>query len=166
MAEIVGLAASIAGLLSTAGAAAKLTQTIFRVAKHVKGAKKEIEDFGREIDSFAKLIQFAYSTLDKYKSDYRLESQTLQSMDEHKILDVLVTDCWRVIHYITPIRKLIRSLRGTLKLWTKIKWAWQSQDVKELGPKIQSVKMSIMLVMETLAFGEAIHSKNPNQELM
>lgn len=159
-------AASVAGLLATAGAAVKITNSIYQLARDIAGAQDEIEDFGHEVNSFAGIMQIAYSTLNKYKNDPQPHSQALRDMQKHGIFNDLVNDCKRVMKHIKEIKKIFHSMDSPIELWTKFMWVLRKRDVKALSPKIQSVKSSISIVMQILTLENAMNSKTPDEKEM
>lgn len=161
MAEIIGLAASVAGLLTTAGAGFKIADSMLHMARRIRGATEEIQDFGQDISTFANVLLLAYQSLDPNREGGISSSPALQWIQYHDALSSLVTDSQRVIQHIKELNQLLRSMDSVvqIKLWNRFKWAWKGRDVKALGPKMERLKSSLNLVINIVTL-EVAQTKN------
>jgi hypothetical protein len=156
MAEIVGLAASILAILGVADSAVEMAKRMKRLSKSLGAARKEIRSFSRDIDAFASVIGAAHYALREHsKPEAEAPSKVLVFIQERKLLDQLVDQSERVIEHIEELRPSIKSLRSKISLITRFRWLMQRTDVMALGPKMESVKTSLNLVMTMVSY-EAI----------
>jgi hypothetical protein len=154
MAEILGIAESIAAICGAGDSAFKMARSMKRLSRDLGAARKDIRNFSRDIDAFSSIIGAARYTLETH-SKPESRSKVLVFIHERQILDQLVDQSDRVIDHIRELRPSIKSLKSSISWVTRVKWISRRTDVKALGPKMESVKTSLNLLITMFSY-EAI----------
>jgi hypothetical protein len=162
MAEVVGLAASLVAIAGAAHTALKLAKSIRRLSRDLGAARKDIRNFSREIEAFSSIIGAAQYSLKTHSREPQPPSKVLVFIQERKLLDQLVDQSDRVIDHIEEIRPHIKSLKSSISFITRLKWIRRRKDMMALGPKMESVKTSLSLVI-TLVTLETLMQSIKNQ---
>jgi hypothetical protein len=69
-----------------------------------------------------------------------------------------------VINHIGELKPRIKSLTSSISLKTKLKWLFRRTEVEALGPKMESVKTSLNLIM-TIVTLETVSQKDFSKEV-
>jgi hypothetical protein len=147
MAEIIGLAASIIAIGGAADTAWKIAKNMRRLARDLGAAREDIRKFAREIEDFSLLIGSAHLSLHNLSTKSQAQTKVLQYMHDQKLLKRIVAASNRVMDYIDKIWPRLKSLESSFGLLEKIKWVTRRSQVEALGPKMESVKSSLQLVV-------------------
>jgi len=137
-------AASIIGIGTAAGSAIKISKTIYHFCKTIHGAKHDIQAFAKDVETYGTVIRFAHLSLDRHLGS---ESPVLDFMDTQHVLVQLKQQADRVKVQIKQLVRRIRPLRNKNEWWTRVKWVWQKPDFEAVGPKMESVKSSLNVVV-------------------
>lgn len=147
MAEVIGLASGIIAIGGAANTALKMAKSMRRLARDLGAARKDIKKFSRDIEAFSSIIGAAHYSLEMHSRESQSQSKVLVFIHERKLLDQLVDQSDRVIDHIEEIRPRIKSLKSRISFVTRLKWILRRTDVIALGPKMESVKTSLNLVI-------------------
>jgi hypothetical protein len=154
MAEILGIAAGISAICGVGDSTFKMARSMRHLSRDLGAARKDIRNFSRDIDAFSSIIGAAHYTLETH-SKPDSPSKVLVFIHERQILDQLVDQSYRVIDHISELRPSIKSLKSRISWVTRVKWIMRKTDVEALGPKMESVKTSLNLVITMVSY-EAI----------
>ena len=162
MAEVVGLVASITAIVGIAGAATKLSKTLYGVARDAGSAREDIETWAFAFASFSSVIQTAHMSLnDHFKN--RTQSSVIRYIKEQHVLEVLMKHSERIKVQINKVRPYARAISSSTTLFTKFKWILRKSEVESLGPKMESVKTSLMTLLEVISL-EILKEAVPTNE--
>lgn len=163
MAEALALTGSIFTIVQIAGAATKLSRSLYATARKAGSAKGEIEKFAMDINTFASIIRVAH---DSIRGHCRKESNSavLRYIREHDILGQLIEQATRIGKHIEAVRPQIQDLRGRLKVVNYLRWIIINRpDVKALHPEMECVKTNLLVVMHIMALELAQQRKQEDQ---
>lgn len=149
MAEIIGLAASIIAIGAAAGTACKVANTLYRLAKKIKAAAAEITEFARKISQFSSIISSAHIALEEHLQ-YSLSSKVLQFMDKSQVVAELGAESKNIADRSKSLMEKIRAIGSDIDIWTKFQWVRKRSEVKAFGPEMESIKISLTVVMQIL----------------
>jgi hypothetical protein len=147
MAELIGLAASIIAIGGAADTAYRVQRKIRRLARDLGAAKDNILKFATEIKDFSLVISTANLSLHEYAQKSSAETKVLQQIHNHKLLGRIVNASNRVIDHIDKLFPRLESLESSIRLWERLKWVMRRTEVEALGPKMESVKSSLQLIV-------------------
>ena len=162
MAEALALTASIVAIIQIAGAATKVSRTLYRVARKAGTASDDIHAFAMDIGAFASVIGVARTALRSHCAN-ACRTPVLKYLEDFKVLEQLVTQSERVMDQLDMVKPDIKSIPSRMPLISLFKWFLHKSDVKALGPEMEKVKSSLMLVITVLRF-ETIQKEEPSQE--
>jgi hypothetical protein len=153
MAEI-GLLASI---ISVASAGAKTSLCLYQFADAVGSAGKGIRGVATEISLFCSVLKQLDSTLRRARSA-RYSLSALMAADE------ILSECQRVFAEIRVIvdhlqQDDLASGQPTISLVSKVKWAFKRPRVLVLRSTLESMKITLLLMLTTLDFAQKIASR-------
>jgi hypothetical protein len=151
MAEAIALAGTIFTIVQIAGAATKLSRSLYATARKAGSAKEDIQNFAMDINAFASIMRIAH---DSIRGHCRNESNSavLRYIREHDILEQLVEQATRIRKHIEAVRPQIQDLRGRLAVVNRFKWIlFNRPDVKALHPEMECVKTNLLVVMQLMA---------------
>ncbi len=162
MAEVAGLIASVATLLSVASTAISVSRSLFKLASEAGPIEAEIYQFALQIRSFAVISNLAHESLDS-NCARESKSQVLDYMNTHRVLDQLSEESKQVKERIRRVRPQIRSLLSKLGIITRIKWVIRKSDILGLGPDMESIKTSLLLVINIVKLELAVGQKSSDE---
>lgn len=170
MAEVVGLIAGITAIVGIAGAATKLSSSLYRVAQSCRVAGEDIERFAGEIDLFASTIMMAHYSLRERcqnHSNSSVHSPALEYMRENAVLGQLTTQSERVVTHIRQVRPRIKSLESRIDFVTRIKWLLRKSEIQAIRPEMENVKTCIHLVIDVvhLELAQSHDSRESRREM-
>ncbi|KAL2072629.1 hypothetical protein VTL71DRAFT_11972 [Oculimacula yallundae] len=146
-----GLAASVIAITGAASAGMKLSRHMFKVAKQLKGAARDIEVFAQDMRLFQKSISFSLRSLNKLFAKLNPDSDLYQLLEREELLSDLAESSGRLEDRINEVRKHTTSMKGQRKLLTHIIWVFKKADVLSLRPDMESLKSSISIIQESIA---------------
>ncbi len=158
MAEILGLASSIVAIAGAADAALRMARSMRRLSKDLGAAREDIKHFARDIDNFASIIGAAHYSLQIHSTEPQSHTKVLVFIHERNLLDRLVDQSDHVIDHIKELRPSIKSLRSRISFVERLKWLLHRADVRALGPKMESVKTSLNLVISLVTYEALMQS--------
>lgn len=161
MAEILGLVAAIG---SVADIAFNRQKGIRRLARQLGAAQGDIRKFATEIEDFSLVIGFANLQLHEFAKKSSAETKVLQSICNHKLFNRILAASNLVIDHIDEIWPRLKSLESSVPLWERIKWVSRRSQVDALGPKMESVKSSLQLVVSVVTL-ESVLNQNQSREV-
>ncbi|TAQ88630.1 hypothetical protein B7494_g3054 [Chlorociboria aeruginascens] len=147
MAELAGLFASIIAIVGVAGTATKLSISLYKAAREAGAAGNDIKEFALKVQSFASIMEVAHGTLQKSCSQ-NPSSTFLKQVQDKAILDQLTTQSRDVVGNIKVLEPKISALGNNLTLISRFRWLLRKSEVQALGPKMETVKTSLILVMQ------------------
>lgn len=150
MMEVIGLAASIVAIGQAAEMALNMSRSMRTLARRLRAAQSEIQRFAKDIEIFSSVIGAAYFSLYSHCGTEKTPSPVLRYIDRSKVLDQLVEQSDGVIDHIGELKPRIQSLESKLSFKTKLKWLFCRSDVEALGPKMESVKTSLHLIIDII----------------
>lgn len=160
MAEILGLIAAIG---SVADVAYKVQRDARRLARDLGAAQEDIRQFATEIKDFSLAISTANLSLHEYAKKSLAETKVLQSIQNNKLLNRIVAASNRVIDHIYKIWPRLESLESSIPLWERFKWVTRRTQVAALGPKMESVKSSLLLIVSVVTL-ESVLNQGESRE--
>ena len=165
MAEVVGLVASITAIVGIAGAAAKLSKTLYGVAKDAGSAQDDIETWAIKFASFSSVIQTAHFSLDLHFKT-RAQSRACEFIKENHVIEDIVNHSKHIKVQVDKIRPYVREISSSLTFITKIKWLLRKAEVELLGPRMESVKTDLTTLLQVISLeilSEAPESKEKSK---
>jgi hypothetical protein len=149
MAELLGLLGSIATIVQIAGAAIKLSNSLYQTAQEVGSAKDDIQAFAMDIEAFSSVILLAHQSI-RGHCQKEHGSSVLQYIEDNGVLGQLVNQSKRVKNHIKKVRPRIRDVRSRISLISRFKWMRQRPEVKALHPEMECVKTNLMMLMHII----------------
>jgi hypothetical protein len=146
MAEAVALAASLTALGGVAIAATKFAIVLQEVANDVRSAKEEIVNFLVVIKSFETLIGLARISLDRQFKKQN-QSPVICYINDFNVMDDLVEQSKSVKRYMKKTTPKMKRLPSNIDFFTSFKWAMRKSKILALGPQMESVKTSLIIIM-------------------
>jgi hypothetical protein len=162
--EAIALAASIVAIGQAAEIAFNMSRSMRRLARRVRAAQDDIRTFARDIEIFSSVIGAAHFSLYSHCEPEKTLSPVLRYIDHSKVLDRLVEQSDGVIDHIGELKPRIQSLKSRIPLKTKFKWLFRRTEVEALGPKMESVKASLNLII-TIVTLEVVAQKDSSKEV-
>jgi hypothetical protein len=162
--EVIGLAASIVAIGQAADIALNMSKSMRRLARRVRAAQDDIRQFSEDIEIFSSVIGAAHFSLYRHCDTKKTLSPVLRYMEHSKVLDRLVEQSDGLIDHIGELKPRIRSLESRIPLKTKFKWLFRRAEVEALGPKMESVKASLNLIM-TIVTLEVVAQEHSSKEV-
>jgi hypothetical protein len=160
MAEALAIIGGLAAVLQLAGLATNFSGSLIRTAREAGSAKDEIEAFALDIGASAQVIQLAHKTLVRHCEDEG-NSDVLRYVRREHVLESVSQQSALIEKRIRIIRPKIRKMRSDVKILLYLKWIWKRQGLKELHPRMESVKSNMNLLALVVLLEVAIH-KSPN----
>jgi hypothetical protein len=162
--EAIGLAASIVAIGQAAEIALNMSRSMRRLARRIRAAQDDIRRFAKDIEIFSSVIGAAHFSLYSHCDTEKTLSPVLQYIEHSKVLDQLVEQSDGVIDHIGELKPRIRTLESRIPLKTKFKWVFRRAEVEALGPKMESVKTSLNLII-TIVTLEIVAQKDSSKEV-
>jgi hypothetical protein len=153
MAEVVGLVASVAGIAAAAAAALKASAALLEVARTLGAAGHEIEDFAINIRSFASVLQLGIGSVRRCTKKGS-SAKVIKYLEELEVLDQLAFQSKRTNRKIKRAWKHTKSVRSNLTFVTRIKWYFAKPEVQALHPEMETLKTSLLVVMQSVRLEE------------
>ena len=150
MAEIMGLAASIVQL---GGAGAELSIKLYNFAKSATKADHDIIDLVEDLDSTGSALNHIGKTLELEDIQARANEQAINDAANIKRRCELVFA--EVQEIISKRKKVGRDGKETLTFAGKISWPLKEQRVELLRRRLDSLKLSLSLLLDVLKFAQA-----------
>ena len=129
-------------MITLMGAAAKISQAVVDIAGKYKGARLQIESFGREVGNLGKILDQLKSLIIKDESHMNAGARTSTSkivdecIDKFSQLDDVNTNLYR-----GPYPSASLTVRG------KAKWLFKISELEFLRARVDSLKINILLMM-------------------
>jgi hypothetical protein len=154
------IAASIVALCTACDAAYKITRSIRKTSKMIKGASNDIEKFAKDIDLYAIVIGTAHTAIEPYRNPDLGETRVISYLSRVGGFDRLVKQSEDVTEDMDRYRRKIRDLRGKYQFIVGYKWKLQKKEIDDtLRPAMASVTCNLQIVMSSLSLEAA--SKQP-----
>jgi hypothetical protein len=150
MAEALALAGAIIAIVQIAGAATKLSQSLYRTSRRAGSARGDIQAFAMDIGAFASVIRVAHDAILAH-CDKESDSAVLRYVRDHNILGQLIQQSVRIKKHIETVRPRIQDLRGRFSVINHVKWVWKRDEVKALHPEMECVKTNLLVMMHVVA---------------
>lgn len=156
MAEIVALAASVTAMVQAVEMLTKGSRKLYRLAKKIKAAKREIEDFASETQLFAGVIGAAHQALQQSIQSQGSDSPVLLYIQNSQAVENLGMASRRVVDDMQKLIPRLQVLRSQYRLWVRIRWVMQKAEVAAMGPRMESIKTSLLLIMSSISFEKGV----------
>jgi hypothetical protein len=150
MAEVFALTGTIIAIVQIAGAATKLSKSLYRTAHKAGSAKDDIQAFAMDIGAFASVIRVAHDALLAH-CDKESNSAVLRYVRDHNVLGQLIQQSVRIRKHIEAVRPRIQDLRGRFSMINHAKWILKRDEVKALHPQMECVKTNLLVMMHVVA---------------
>lgn len=157
MAEAIGLAASIIAIGGAADTAYRIQRKIRRLARDLGAAQENILKFATEIKDFSLVVSTANLSLHEYSKKSSAENKVLQHIQRHEVLGRIVTASDCVMDHIYKLMPRLKSLESSIPLVERWKWVLRRTEVEALGPKMESVKSSLQLIVTVVTLESVLN---------
>jgi len=147
--EAIAVIGGLAAVLQLADASSRCASTLIRFSKNAGSASEEIAHFATQNKTFSSSVRLAYVTLSYHCSRHRV-SPVINYIRSKAILEGLDDESRYVRTRVKEADKRIRSLETTFKLWGMLRWTICRDSVLGLSPQMDSIKHSLLLVMQTV----------------
>lgn len=156
MAELAASVVGLVGLLGVATAICKTSRTLLKLSHDIKFAEGDIRRLDVGTTLFANQIEIVYNKLfPRLSNPNRLS--TFDYLDERNVMGDLLTQSKFAQESIERLKPKIKSLKSSIDLMTKLKWAFfKKQEIRDIGPQMESVKSSLILIMLIVIMEEHI----------
>jgi hypothetical protein len=158
MAETIGLISGIAGI---AAAGAKVSLSLYQFASTVESARTDIISVGQEISLLCAVLTQISTAID----NQRLVRFTPDAC--HTTYEI-VERCRSIFEEISEIIDGLRGKQvlenaedgeGRMRWIQRVKWVFKRTRVQMLRKSLDSMKITLHLMLTTLDFSEKIHSR-------
>jgi hypothetical protein len=163
MAEAIGLAASIIAIGGAADTAYRIQRKIRRLARDLGAAQENILKFATEIEDFSLVVTTANLSLHEYSKKSSAETKVLQHIQHNEVLNSLAIASKCVMDHIYKLMPRLKSLESSIPLVERWKWVLRRTEVEALGPKMESVKASLMLIVGVVTM-ESVLNQDESRE--
>jgi hypothetical protein len=153
MAEVIALASSILAITGAATTALRVSASLLKIARSLATAGDEIEDFAINIRAFAAIIQLGIGSVNRCTAK-RSSSEVMRYLEDHEVLDQLAVQSNRTSQKIKSAWKRTKTVRSSLTVLTRIKWYLAKPEVQALQPEMETLKTSILVVMQSIRLEE------------
>ena len=153
MAEAIGLAASIVAIGSAAATALKVSRSLRKVARTLDAAGHDIEDFALKIRAFVSIIQYGVGSLQRYTMKSS-SSEVMKYLEDLEVLELMALQSNRTTAKIKLVWRHTKSIQSSLTVLTRIKWYFAKPEVEALQPEMETLKTSLLLVMQSIRLEE------------
>jgi hypothetical protein len=149
MAEVIALTSSILAIAGAATTALRVSASLRKVARSLETAGDDIEDFAINIRAFALIIKLGMSSLNRCAAK-RSSSEVMRYLEDFEVLDQLAVQSNRISQRIKSAWKRTKAVRSSLTMVTRIKWYLAKPEVQALQPEMETLKTSLLLVMQSI----------------
>ncbi|CZR61695.1 uncharacterized protein PAC_11592 [Phialocephala subalpina] len=153
MAEVIALTASILAIAGAATTALRVSSSLHKVARSLEAAGDDIEDFSINIRAFASIIQLGIGSLNRCTAK-RSSPEVMKYLEDHEVLDQLAEQSKRTSQKIKLAWKRTKTVRSNLTMLTRIKWYFAKPKVQALQPEMETLKTSLLVVMQSIRLEE------------
>jgi hypothetical protein len=114
---------------------------------------------------FAGVVGAAHQSLQQHNRTQGSESPVLHYVENFHVIEDVVAASQNVTDHTKRLMPQLRSLRSSIALWTRIKWVMQKSEVEAMGPKMECVKTSLILIINVISLekGRQQEQAAPNQ---
>ena len=142
--DTISAAASIVGLV---GAAAKISETLFKFATSVKGAPKLVSSVLQEVSDTSACL----SQLQNYLMGTKTTSRHHEKFLMLQQIDVALSNC---VLIFSELEEIVESLKPSdpMQSGRLAQWIIKESRIKDLFPRLQNSKTSLNLMMTTLTW--------------
>jgi hypothetical protein len=141
-------------VINSIGAAADtaygIQKDIRRLARDLGHAQGDIRKFAKDIKDYSLIVNSAILTLYQHAKTSPAETIVLRSIHNHKLFTRILAASHRVIDDIDKIWPRLESLESRIPFGERLKWATRRPQVEALGPKMESVKSSLDLIISVV----------------
>lgn len=134
---------AVGSLLTVIETSAKLTSSLYRLARGIHAAKKNIDDFALHVSTFSDVLFASHSCLyDHYTK--RTDLRILSNVQRKKLLGKIAERAKRIEEGLSEIKPRMKSLRpDDLQLVAKIKWHFRRPEVESLKLQMTSLEQTL-----------------------
>lgn len=147
MAEILGIVASVAALIQLANYSEKFAKALLKFSRQNSSLRKEVDRCVFRAQDFSYCIDLTQFALERHFRKYT-ESSLLRYLLSQGILQGILNRSrlirWRLEKAIKRVRSL---LRGGNAVFNFFKWWYQKDSILDLFPEMDSVKISLQLLV-------------------
>ena len=140
----ISAAASIVGLV---GAAAKISEILFKFATSVKGAPKLVSSVLQEVSDTSACL----SQLQNYLMSTKTTSRHHEKFLMIQQINVALSNC---VLIFSELEEIVESLKPSdpMQSGRLAQWIIKENRIKDLFPRLQNSKTSLNLMMTTLTW--------------
>jgi hypothetical protein len=154
-AETIGVVASLVAL---SGVACRIAQSLYVIADDLRTARSNIQDFATELLIFGNLLKGVNTCLSPIISQ-RPMLETIRQFEGSKTLEMIYRRSDRTINRIRRFKPEVESLGSGLLIMARLKWLLQKPVIQEIRLTINSLMMSLNLVVSTVRLEEQVRQK-------
>ena len=138
----ISAAASIVGLI---GAAAKISETLFKFVKGLRGAPRLASNVLQEVSDTTSCL----SQLQSYLMGTKATSRSHENLLMIEQITVTLSNC---VLIFSELEEIVESLKPSepMQISTLSQWALKESAIRDLLTRLQHSKASINLMMTTL----------------
>jgi hypothetical protein len=162
MAEVIGLVASITAIVGAAGAAARLSRTLYRISRAAGSTKRDIEMHAANTASFSSAIQATRELLQIHFPKHP-QASGMSIVEESKVLENVEVQSDLVTSHIEEVQIQVRSIRSSYGWYTGLKWYFLKSDVQSVSLEMETLKSSLSLLLQLVKL-ETELQKEPSRE--
>lgn len=142
--EPISAAASILGLL---GAAAKVSESLIKISRSVKGAPKLAQTVLQEVSDVSAVLGRLQNYLVGAKA-------TLRTNDDLVMVEQLVVTLSNCVFIFSELEEIVDSLKPDLPMGAArlAQWAYKEDPIRKLLVRLQASKLSLNLMMTTITW--------------
>jgi hypothetical protein len=147
-------AATILTLAGVARTTLKAVATLRTLSRDIKYAEKDIGRFALAIELFADQIEVANDALSPHLSKLT-QSKVFNFLVKREVMGNLRKQAKSVEECIERVQPKIMTIRSSIDWVTAVRWAFFNKaDIHEINPQIDSVKISLMFIMNLVILGQ------------
>lgn len=142
---------AVGSLLAIIEASGKLARRLYRVARGLKAAKKDIKRFASEVSIFSQVLYSVFNCLrDHYTRSEKLK--IINNLQRKNLIDMIAKQATLTIGEVEDIFPQMKSLESFIKFWEKIKWLHRKPDVAELRLQMNSLAAAVNMLMSCINY--------------
>ena len=136
-----------ASIITLIGAAAKISETLFKFVTSVKGAPKLASNVLQEVSETSACL----SQLQSYLMGTRATSRSRESLLIVEKIVVALSNC---VLIFSELEEIVDSLKPSnpIQFWRTSQWALKETAIKDLFVRLHNSKTSLNLMMTTLTW--------------
>jgi len=141
------LTASLIAVGQAAATALQIAQTLCDLVRAIKSAPEEIESLTLDLRVFGCLVEIGQGCLERHCKKTP-QSPVLRYIESRNVLEQLGVQSERTTSRLLRLREKTGDIyESSSQFLTRLKWLFQKGDIKAMKPDMESLKLSLQLVM-------------------